>query len=91
MEMTRSSSGVNFRVPIKYRVLERLVFDVRSIVRRTHEQRLDYFHFVSIDHIVDEAFKLLCNWYPVTEGVRQPEVGQFGGEMKLFSTFTNPS
>ena len=81
---------MNFRVPIKYRVLERLVFDVRSIVRRTHEQRLEYFHFVSIDHIVDEAFKLLCNWYPVTEGVDGQKWAKFAREMRLFPDIHKP-
>lgn len=81
---------VHFRIPVKYRALERLVFDVRSLSRRIHEQRLDHFGGVSIDHIVDEAFKLLCNWYPVTEGVDGSKWAKFAREMKIFPDIHKP-
>ena len=43
-----------------------------------------------IDHIVDEAFRLLCNWYPVTEGVDGSKWAKFAREMKLFPDIHKP-
>ncbi|KAH8057416.1 Ca2-binding protein [Aureococcus anophagefferens] len=83
-------SATNFRVPLRYAHLERLVVDVRSRARQIHMQRIHYFELVNPDHLVDEVFHMLCQWYPHSDGVDGAKWAKFAREMTLVPNITDP-
>ena len=77
-------------MPLRYAHLERLVVDVRSRARQIHMQRIHYFELVNPDHLVDEVFHMLCQWYPHSDGVDGAKWAKFAREMTLVPNITDP-
>lgn len=83
---------VNFGVFDRYSRLEQLVVDAQTYAGRIHMQRIQFFELVSVDHIVDELFKLLCSWYPVSaEGVDGAKWAKLVRDNALIPDVINPA
>lgn len=80
---------IRFGVPLRYSALEALVVDARTQTEMIHMQRVHFFEEVSVDHLIDEIFKLLCSWYPVSEGVDGAKWARFARDNILIPDVSN--
>lgn len=80
---------VRFGVPLYYSALESLVVDARTQTEKIHMQRVQFLEEVSVDHLIDEIFKMLCSWYPVSEGVDGAKWAKFARDNILIPDASN--
>jgi tetratricopeptide (TPR) repeat protein len=80
----------NLNVDVNLCELEMLCFDsFLNPDQSIHQQRVHYFEQVSLDDIIDETFRVVCDWYPKGSTIDIFKWAKLARSMKFLSTMRN--